>query len=94
MAERLTDAALGLMESYVMVTRESFGRFSTNDVEALLQEIRESRARALSAEEREALERLLRDLREWPEVAAHFRNNHRAALAVLHRLLAHAPEGE
>jgi hypothetical protein len=62
MAERLTDAALELMESYVMVTRDCFGRFSTNDVEALLQEIRESRARALTAEEREALECLAANL--------------------------------
>jgi hypothetical protein len=56
MAERLTDAALGRMESYVMATRDCFGRFSTNDVEALLQEIRESRSASISAVDREALE--------------------------------------
>jgi hypothetical protein len=62
MAERLTDAALGRMESYVMVTRDHFGRFSTNDVEALLQEIRESRSASLTAEDREALECLAKNL--------------------------------
>lgn len=45
------------------------------------------RSTALTPAEVEALRHLLKDLTDWPEVRSHFANNHRAALAVLGRLL-------
>jgi hypothetical protein len=46
---------------------------------------------SLSTEDREALSRLLAELRTWPQVRSHFHNNHYSALAVLDRLLKESP---